>query len=68
MTRGRAGGHRDDHVGELESEDPARIYNNPQHRRKRRNLILLEKTKSTSHELAVIETLPTDTNCLRPDR
>ena len=38
MTRGgggegRAGSHRDDHVGELDSEDPPRIYNHPQHRR-----------------------------------
>ena len=38
MTLGWAGSHRDDHVHELSSEDPPRIYN---------HLILMEKTKST---------------------
>ena len=33
MTRGRAASHRDDHVGELDSEDPPRIYNHSQHHR-----------------------------------
>ena len=31
MTLRRAGIHRDDRVGELDSEDPPRIYNHPQH-------------------------------------
>ena len=32
MTRGRADSYRDDHVDELDSENPPRIYNHPQHR------------------------------------
>ena len=34
---GRADNHGDDHVGELDSEDPPRIHNHPQHRRRKRN-------------------------------
>ena len=44
MTRERAGGHRDGHVGEADSEDPPRLYNHPQHRR-----ILLATSTQNSH-------------------
>ena len=71
MTQGRAGSHRDDHVGEVYSEDPSRIYNHPQHRR----IVLAISTKNshpvgenTIHEWAEIGTLLTHTNCLRPNR
>ena len=33
MTRGPADSYRDDHVDELNSENPPPIYNHPQHRR-----------------------------------
>ena len=61
MTRERAGSHHDDRVGELNSEDPPRIYNHPQHRR----IVLATSTQkyhlageSEIHEWAQIETFP----------
>ena len=69
MTPERAGSHRDDRAGE--SEDPPRIYNHPQHH----GIVLATSTQkshpageSEIHEWAENETLPTHTNCLRPDR
>ena len=68
---GRVGSRNDDHAGEMDSEDPPRIYNLSQHRR----IVLATSTQKSHpagenkiHEWAEIETLPTHTNCLRPDR
>ena len=46
MTRGRAGSHRDERVGEVYSEDPPRICNPPQHRR-----IVIATSTQKSHPI-----------------
>ena len=53
MTRERAGSHRDDHAGELDDEDPPRIYNHPQHRR-----IVLATSTQKSHPAGEIKIHP----------
>ena len=70
MTRGRAGSHRDDRVGELDREDPPRIYSHPQHHR----ITLATSTRQSPlageneiNKWVEIGTLPTHTNCSHPD-
>ena len=64
MTQERADSHRDDHVDELDSEDPPRIYNHPKHRW----IVLATSTQKSHpageneiHEWVEIETLLTHT-------